>query len=144
MKIAGSGSGSISQRQGSADPDLDPDQPQNVMDLQHCLKPTEDHETLVDVVGLLQGLPLAARLLGHLTAGQVNKVDLAMSRYVHTLYNVHMYTWRKIEGQVKVLIKNWMFYFFFSESSFCRYHLKKFSCYWKPLPKNRWNKDKSS
>jgi hypothetical protein len=37
-KIAGSGSesgyGSISQRQGSADPDPDP--LQNVMDLQHC------------------------------------------------------------------------------------------------------------
>jgi hypothetical protein len=38
-KIAGSGSasGSISQRHGSADPDLDPDPPQNVMDPQHCL-----------------------------------------------------------------------------------------------------------
>ncbi len=37
-KIAGSGSesgsGSISQRHGSADPDQDP--PQNVMDPQHC------------------------------------------------------------------------------------------------------------
>jgi hypothetical protein len=33
------------------------------------LKPTKDHETLVDVVGLLQGLPLAARLLGHLATG---------------------------------------------------------------------------
>jgi hypothetical protein len=32
-KIAGSGSGSISQRHGSADPDPDPYQ--NVMDLQH-------------------------------------------------------------------------------------------------------------
>jgi hypothetical protein len=32
-KIAGTGSGSISQRHGSADPDPDP--PQNVMDPQH-------------------------------------------------------------------------------------------------------------
>jgi hypothetical protein len=35
-KIAGSGSGSISQRHGTADPDPDP--PQNVMDPQHCQK----------------------------------------------------------------------------------------------------------
>jgi hypothetical protein len=49
------------------------------------LKPTEDHETLVDVVGLLQGFPLAARLLGHLAARQVNKVDLPVPRYVHAL-----------------------------------------------------------
>jgi hypothetical protein len=35
-KIAGSGSGSTSQRHGSANPDLDP--PQNFMDLEHCLK----------------------------------------------------------------------------------------------------------
>ncbi len=33
-KIAGSGSGSISQRHGSADPDPHP--PQNIMDPQHC------------------------------------------------------------------------------------------------------------
>jgi hypothetical protein len=33
-KIAGSGSGSISH--GSANPDLDPDPPQNVIDPQHC------------------------------------------------------------------------------------------------------------
>jgi hypothetical protein len=52
------------------------------------LKPTEDHETLVDVVGLLQGLPLAARLLGHLAAGQVNKVDLPVPRYIHALHIV--------------------------------------------------------
>ncbi len=32
---SGSASGSISQRHGSADPDLDPDPPQNVMDPQH-------------------------------------------------------------------------------------------------------------
>jgi len=36
-KIAGSGS--ISQRHGSEDPDPDP--PQNVMDLQHCFKVDE-------------------------------------------------------------------------------------------------------
>jgi hypothetical protein len=35
-KIAGSASGSISQRLGSADPDPDPDPHQNVMDPQHC------------------------------------------------------------------------------------------------------------
>jgi hypothetical protein len=35
-KIAGSGSGSISQRHGSADSDPDPHQ--NVMDPQHCYK----------------------------------------------------------------------------------------------------------
>jgi hypothetical protein len=35
-KIAGSGSESIRQRHGSADPDPDP--PQNVMDPQHCQK----------------------------------------------------------------------------------------------------------
>jgi hypothetical protein len=52
------------------------------------LKPTQNHETLVDVVGLLQGLPLAARLLGHLAAGQVNKVDLPVPGYVHALYIV--------------------------------------------------------
>jgi hypothetical protein len=40
-KIAGSGSGSISQRHGSVDPDLDPDPPQNVMDPQHWLKKLE-------------------------------------------------------------------------------------------------------
>jgi hypothetical protein len=34
-KIAGSGS--ISQRHGSADPDPDPDPPQNVMDPEHCV-----------------------------------------------------------------------------------------------------------
>ncbi len=52
------------------------------------MKPTKDHETLVDVVGLLQGLPLAACLLRHLAAGQVNKVDLPVPRYVHALHNV--------------------------------------------------------
>jgi hypothetical protein len=35
-KIAGSGS--ISQRHGSVDPDQDPDPPQNVMGPQHCQK----------------------------------------------------------------------------------------------------------
>jgi hypothetical protein len=36
-KIAGSGSESICQRYGSADPDPDPDPYQNFMDPQHCL-----------------------------------------------------------------------------------------------------------
>jgi hypothetical protein len=35
-KIAGSGS--ISQRHGFTDPDLDPDRPLNVMDPQHCVE----------------------------------------------------------------------------------------------------------
>jgi hypothetical protein len=39
-KIAGSESGSISQRHGSADPDPDPHQ--NVMDPQHCYKCLQD------------------------------------------------------------------------------------------------------
>jgi hypothetical protein len=44
MKLEGSGfasefgSGSISQRHGSADPDPDPDPHQNVMDPQHWLR----------------------------------------------------------------------------------------------------------
>ena len=37
------------------------------------------HQALVDVVRLLQGLALALRLLGHLTSGQVDKVDLPVS-----------------------------------------------------------------
>jgi hypothetical protein len=37
-KVAGSGSGFISQRHGSADPDLDPDPPQNDMDPQHWME----------------------------------------------------------------------------------------------------------
>ena len=36
------------------------------------------HEALVDVVRLLQGFPLALRLLRHLAARKVDKVDLAM------------------------------------------------------------------
>ena len=36
------------------------------------------HEALVDVVRLLQGFPLALRLLRHLAASEVDKVDLAM------------------------------------------------------------------
>jgi hypothetical protein len=35
-KIAGSGSGSIGQMHGSADPDPEPDPHQNAMDPQHC------------------------------------------------------------------------------------------------------------
>ena len=37
------------------------------------------HQALVDVVRLLQGLALALRLLGHLTAGEVDEVDLPVS-----------------------------------------------------------------
>jgi hypothetical protein len=37
MKIEGAGSGTISQRHGSADPDPDPDPHQNVMDPQHWI-----------------------------------------------------------------------------------------------------------
>jgi hypothetical protein len=36
------GSGSISQRHGSADPDPDPRQ--NIMDPQHCLNPDDQEE----------------------------------------------------------------------------------------------------
>ena len=36
------------------------------------------HEALVDVVRLLQSFPLALRLLCHLAARKVDKVDLAM------------------------------------------------------------------
>jgi hypothetical protein len=36
-KIAGSESGTSSQRHGSSDSDPDPDTPHNVMDPQHCL-----------------------------------------------------------------------------------------------------------
>ena len=39
----------------------------------------EDHEALVDVIGLLQGLALAPGLLGHLGSGQIDKVDLAVA-----------------------------------------------------------------
>jgi hypothetical protein len=52
-KIAGSGS--ISQRHGSADPDPDP--PQNVMDPEHCLRDGRDSsftfeigETFIEVL----------------------------------------------------------------------------------------------
>lgn len=45
----------------------------------------EHHEALVDVVGLLQRLPLAPRLLGHLRPRQVHKVDLAVARDVDAL-----------------------------------------------------------
>jgi hypothetical protein len=41
MKIEGSGSGSISQRHGSVDPDPDPHQ--NVMDPQHCSTDDKNH-----------------------------------------------------------------------------------------------------
>jgi hypothetical protein len=48
------------------------------------------------------------------------------------------YSWRKVEQQVRVLIKNLAY---FPAWSFCRYH-SNFNC-WKLLPKNRRNKDKS-
>ncbi len=45
----------------------------------------EHHEALVDVVGLLQRLPFAARLLGHLRPRQVHKVDLPVPGDVDAL-----------------------------------------------------------
>ncbi len=61
-KIAGSGSGFISQRHGSADPDPNP--PQNVMDPQHCKWPiaasTDLAETVLDLV-LVLGLEAHAQ-----------------------------------------------------------------------------------
>ena len=47
------------------------------------------HQALVDVVGLLQGLALALRLLGHLSAGEVDEVDFPMS--VQTIINSAKY-----------------------------------------------------
>ena len=47
------------------------------------------HQALVDVVRLLQGLALALRLLGHLTSGQVDKVDLPVS--VQTIFSSKKY-----------------------------------------------------
>jgi hypothetical protein len=48
MKIEGTGSGLISQRHGSADPDPDPHQ--NVMDPQHWLKYLNSLMQIRDVV----------------------------------------------------------------------------------------------
>ena len=48
------------------------------------------HQALVDVVGLLQGLALALRLLGHLTAGEVDEVDLPVS--VQTIFSSKKYS----------------------------------------------------
>ena len=45
----------------------------------------EDHQTLVDVVRLLQRLAFTLGLLGHLTASKVHEIDLAMSGDVDTL-----------------------------------------------------------
>jgi hypothetical protein len=56
-KIAGSGSGSISQRHGSADPDP----PQNVMDPQHCMKDCSGLDD-ASLLCLAQGLPHLRRL----------------------------------------------------------------------------------
>jgi hypothetical protein len=47
--LAGSESGSISQRHGSEDPDPDP--PQNVMDPQHCLPETVEDTAYSAVAG---------------------------------------------------------------------------------------------
>jgi hypothetical protein len=48
-KIAGSGS--ISQKHGSEDPDADPDPPQNVMDPEHWLQGWEGYWKTVNGVG---------------------------------------------------------------------------------------------
>ena len=59
---AGSESGSISQRHGSADPDPDP--PQNVMDPQHCLKsPRLPENYTVAVLQLVAGFYERTRLV---------------------------------------------------------------------------------
>ena len=47
------------------------------------------HQALVDVVGLLQGLALPLRLLGHLTSGEVDEVYLPMS--VQTIISAKKY-----------------------------------------------------
>lgn len=39
---------------------------------------TENHEALVDVIGFFERLALAVSLLGHLAAGQVDEIDLAV------------------------------------------------------------------
>lgn len=41
---------------------------------------TQHHEALVNVVRLLQRLALAVRLLCHLTARQIDEIDLALLR----------------------------------------------------------------
>ena len=46
---------------------------------------SQDHEALVDVIGLLQCLALTLGLLGHLAPSQVHEVDLAMPGDVHSL-----------------------------------------------------------
>ncbi len=45
----------------------------------------------------------------------------------------YLRTYRKVEQQAKVLIKIWLFSFYFPARSFCLYH-STFSC-WKLLPK---------
>ena len=47
------------------------------------------HQALVDVVRLLQGLAFALRLLGHLTAREVDEVDLPVS--VQTIFSSKKY-----------------------------------------------------
>ena len=51
------------------------------------------HQALVDVVRLLQGLAFALRLLGHLTAGEVDEVDLPVS--VQTIFSSKKYCKKK-------------------------------------------------
>ena len=46
---------------------------------------SEDHEALVNVVCLFESLALAARLLRHLGASQVDEIDLSMPRDVNAL-----------------------------------------------------------
>ena len=54
------------------------------------------HQALVDVVRLLQGLAFALRLLGHLTAGEVDEVDLPVS--VQTIFSSKKYCKKKSES----------------------------------------------
>lgn len=49
---------------------------------------TQNHQTLVDVVGLLQRFAFAVGLLGHLAAGQIDKVDFTLLRYEHTAFGL--------------------------------------------------------
>ena len=58
------------------------------------------HQALVDVVRLLQGLALALRLLGHLTAGEVDEVDLPVS--VQTIFSSKKYCKKKVNPPIIV------------------------------------------
>ena len=70
---------------------------------------TEDHEALVDIVGLLEGLPLTFGLLGHLAPGEVHEVDLAVSGDEDSLDTNHQ--------------------------TMSRSHLLRYSPHWKPSPR---------